>query len=117
MRCDCDRAAVAVRKCRGRAVTNWALPGDNTLRTRGDCLTAGAKSAGADVTLARCTGSARQFWVADGAITVPEKELVNAWSGKCLEGPHGPAADETEARLRPCHRAPAQTWYLPPDTR
>jgi hypothetical protein len=91
----------------------WVLPGDNTIRMRGKCLAVGKKSSGTGAVLADCNGSAAQFWEADGIVMVPGTELVNPWSGKCLNDPHG-VSKRQQVDLDTCKRSAAQIWYLPP---
>ncbi len=81
---------------------------------RGKCLAVGRKSSGTGAVLARCNGSAAQFWEADGLVRRPGTELVNPWSGKCLSDPHGSTTDHTQVNLYACKRSSAQIWYLPP---
>ena len=118
-------ASTATQAMRGRTLSRvsiavparaqrWTLPGDNTIRMRGKCLTVGRKSSGTGAVLAPCNGSAAQFWEADGIVRIPGTELVNPWSGKCLDDPHGSTTDHTQVSLSACNRSPAQIWYLPP---
>ncbi len=103
-----------VDRCTSKAAQSWTLPGDNTVRIKGKCLQASRKTAGAGLVLATCSGSDAQFWEADGVVRVPGDELLNPWSGKCMEDPHGSTAAGTQVRLGTCSRSMAQTWYLPP---
>ena len=79
-----------INRCTGKKAQRWTLPGDNTIRMRGKCLTVGKKSSGTGAVLAPCNGSAAQFWEANGIVRIPGTELVNPWSGKCLDDPRDP---------------------------
>ncbi len=81
---------------------------------RGKCLATGRKSSGTGAVLATCDGSAAQFWEANGLVRIRGDELVNPWSGKCLNDPHGSTTDYTQVDLYACNRSRAQIWYLPP---
>jgi len=103
-----------IYRCNGRSTQRWTLPADNTVRIQGKCLQASRKSTGAGLVLASCNGSRAQFWEVDGIVRVPGIELLNPWSGKCMEDPKGSTADGTQVRLGACSRSTAQTWYPPP---
>lgn len=103
-----------INRCTGKEAQRWTLPGDNTIRMRNKCLAVGRKSSGSGAVLASCDGSDAQFWEANGIVRVPGTELVNPWSGKCLDDPHGSTTDHTQVSLYACNRSPAQVWYLPP---
>ncbi len=103
-----------IDECNGDSSERWTLPGNNTVRVQGKCLTAGRKTAGTGLALARCNGSPGQFWEANGLVRAAADELLNPWSGYCMTDPNGATVDDTQVRLEPCHRSVAQTWYLPP---
>jgi Ricin-type beta-trefoil lectin domain len=103
-----------IDRCTGESPQRWTLPGDNTIRMRGKCLAVNGKSSGTGAVLTKCIGSAAQFWEANGLVRMPGDELVNPWSGKCLNYPHGSITDHAQVKLYRCNRSPAQIWYLPP---
>jgi len=120
-KCLADRAdssghglVVDINQCNGRSTQRWTVPADNTLRILGKCLQASRKSAAAGLVLASCNGSRAQFWEVDGIVRVPGVELLNPWSGRCMEDPKGSTVDGTQVRLGDCSRSKAQTWYPPP---
>ena len=101
-------------ECPAGSAQLWTLPGDNTIRSMGKCLTAGSKANGTGIALATCNGSPAQFWEADGVVQVAGTEVINPWSGKCMTDPNGSTLDLTQVRIYACSRSAAQTWYLPP---
>jgi len=103
----------AVARCKHLSSQRWTLPGDNTIRNRGECLTVTNKSNATGAVLVTCDGTARQYWEADGIVGVPAIELLNPWSGECLDDPHGSKADSTQVRIYACNRSSEQIWYLP----
>jgi hypothetical protein len=103
-----------IDECTGSSAERWTLPSDNTVRVEGDCLAVKKKAAGTGLVLAKCEGSAAQFWEADGLVEAAGVELINPWSGKCMTDPNGTTVDDTQVRLYACTRSAAQTWYLPP---
>jgi hypothetical protein len=104
---------VSVVRCRHLSAQRWTLPGDNTIRNGGECLTVTKKTTATGAVLATCDGSARQFWEPDGIVRNPAIELLNPWSGKCLDDPGGSEVDGTQVRIYACTRSPEQIWYLP----
>jgi hypothetical protein len=101
--------------CAASRSQRWTLPGDNTIRVQGTCLTVRHKASGTGVVIASCDGSAGQFWEKVGIPLVPGVELVNPWSGRCLTDPHGSRASGTQVQISGCSFGTAKdTWYPPP---
>jgi ricin-type beta-trefoil lectin protein len=103
-----------IDSCDHSSAQRWTLPGDNTIRVQGKCLTARKKASRTGIVLASCDGSGGQFWEADGVVRVPGVELLNPWSGKCLIDPRSSTVDNTQVQIYRCRRSAAETWYLPP---
>ena len=104
---------VSVVRCENLSSQRWTLPADNTIRNRGECLTVTKKTNATGAVLATCDGSARQFWEPDGIVRNPAIELLNPWSGKCLDDPGRSKVDGTQVRIYTCNRSAEQIWYLP----
>lgn len=100
--------------CAHTSSQRWILPGDNTIRVQGRCLTIRKPASGTGVVVAACRRSAGQFREVDGIVRVPGVELLNPWSGRCLTVPRASAANKTQVQIRRCERSAAQTWYPPP---
>src|SRR6266496_3418546 len=98
-------------------VVQHSVTGPIASGIHGKCLQASRKSAAAGLVLASCNGSRAQFWEVDGIVRVPGVELLNPWSGRCMEDPKGSTVDGTQVRLGDCSRSKAQTWYPPPSKR
>ena len=103
----------AVARCKRLNSQRWTLPGDNTIRNRGECLTVTGKTHATGAVLTSCEGSAGQYWEPDGIVGNPAIELLNPWSGKCLDDPHSSKVDGTQVRIYACNRSAEQIWYLP----
>ncbi|MER7763159.1 ricin-type beta-trefoil lectin domain protein [Streptomyces sp. NPDC097619] len=101
-------AAVVMGTCTGAADQRWTRPADGTVRLGGRCLTAGAGSTAAAVSLAACdparVAGQRWQWAADRTLRVQGTRL-------CLEAPPA-AADPLRARSCGYHFT-RQAWALP----
>nr|BFE51680.1 hypothetical protein GCM10017745_51070 [Saccharothrix mutabilis subsp. capreolus] len=82
---------------------------DGTLRVHGKCLDAAGAPAPWGRPLVRlwsCDGSDQQRWQAR-----PDRSVVSAWNGSCLDGTFGRAGDPVTTD--PCHGGDSQKWDLP----
>ncbi|WP_432992460.1 ricin-type beta-trefoil lectin domain protein [Dactylosporangium sp. CA-233914] len=98
-----DGTAMQLYGCNHTAAQTFAYGADNTVRTLGKCLTAGA-----GVTISTCSGAASQQWShqSNGA-------LVSG--GQCLDVPNSnttPGA--VQLQMNTCNAGAAQVWKLPP---
>ncbi|WP_327010641.1 ricin-type beta-trefoil lectin domain protein [Dactylosporangium sp. NBC_01737] len=95
----------------GYSAQLWTMPGDNTVRINGKCLTA-ANNGTAPGTLAQlssCTSGSGQQWEVGSF-----NSLRNPASGLCLEVTNGSTADGTALRLSACSGtgSAAQQWTM-----
>jgi GH25 family lysozyme M1 (1,4-beta-N-acetylmuramidase) len=105
---------VDLSTCNGKSNQKWTAAADNTLRTGGKCMeiVGDTKSSGAKLDLEPCNAThAAQIWQAS-----TDGQLLNPWSGKCLDVPVASAANGTQPVIEPCANstsASREHWLRP----
>jgi hypothetical protein len=100
---------VDIWSCNGKSNQRWAVQPNETVQIRGKCLDIAGKAAnGTKVDLWQCTGKANQFWM-----PLANGELVNPWSGRCLDDPGSNITNGIQLDIWACHGGRNQAWNIP----
>ena len=95
---------LSVYDCGGGTSQQWTVASDGTLRSTGQCATAGGDDT---VQLSACGSADSQQWRARSSGT-----LLNVGTGKCLSDPSNGAKTGLSMRLAECGGS-GQQWSLP----
>jgi hypothetical protein len=105
---------VQIYTCNGTIAQQWTVtpgPAGYTLHAEGKCLDVlGAGTANnTPVEIYTCNGTVAQDWVPLNG------ELINPYSGRCLDDPASSNIDTTQLQIFDCHPGVGanQTWDLP----
>jgi hypothetical protein len=101
---------VELEGCVSGATESWTVESDNTIRVHGRCLTiaGNGSSAGDQLVLSGCAGSASQRWAQGN-----HGELVNPASGLCVTDPGASKRNGTVPVTGTCHTSSYEQWTLP----
>jgi len=99
---------IDMRNCGSSSGQRWSAYNDGTLRTEGGCLDGpgGTTASGADIDWYPCNGTAAQIWT-----RMPNGELVNLKSRRCLTDPGGNTA--APLTIANCTGSASQRWSSP----
>lgn len=101
------KAPVHLWDCLDVDSQRWTLEGDQTVRLRGMCLTAGEPRAGAPIVVADCSGSGAQRFTLD-----PGKQaLIHNDSGLCVDVAGWSTRNGASLQLWECAGTTNQRWF------
>jgi len=105
---------VQIYTCNGTVAQQWTVtpgPAGYTLHAEGKCLDVLGAATGNNtpVEIYTCNGTVAQDWVPLNG------ELINPYSGRCLDDPASSNIDTTQLQIFDCHPGVGnnQTWDLP----
>ncbi len=101
---------VEIWSCNGGAAQNWTVEPNETVQIHGKCLDIAGKAVnGTKVDLWQCgTGKANQVWQ-----PLSNGELINPWSGRCLDDPGSNLTNGIQLDIWACHGGRNQAWRIP----